>query len=51
MSLQDPRELCGMLELCPTAEPGPLHTLLSEKMAQLLGTLFSNTVWPRPLCH
>ncbi|XP_015143747.2 prosaposin isoform X3 [Gallus gallus] len=47
---EDPRELCGMLELCPTAEPGPLHTLLSEKMAQLLGTLFSNTE-ATPLCE
>ncbi|POI30698.1 hypothetical protein CIB84_005552, partial [Bambusicola thoracicus] len=50
LSQRDPRELCGMLELCPTAEPGPLHTLLSEKMAQLLGMLLSNTE-ATPLCE
>ncbi|XP_042718833.1 prosaposin-like isoform X2 [Lagopus leucura] len=47
---EDPRELCSMLELCPTADPGPLHTPLSEKMAQLLGTLLSNTE-ATPLCE
>ncbi|NXJ08509.1 SAP protein, partial [Odontophorus gujanensis] len=46
MSLQDPRQLCSVLELCPVAGPGPLHTVLSQKMAQLLGTLLSDMVWP-----
>ncbi|XP_019473081.1 prosaposin-like isoform X3 [Meleagris gallopavo] len=45
---EDPRELCSMLELCPTADPGSLP--LSEKMAQLLGTLLSNTE-ATPLCE
>ncbi|XP_021256327.1 prosaposin-like isoform X3 [Numida meleagris] len=50
LQAEDPRELCSMLELCPAAELGPLRTLLSEKMAEVMGTLLSNTE-ATPLCE
>ncbi|NXC51325.1 SAP protein, partial [Penelope pileata] len=50
VSPQDPRELCSLLGLCPEAEPGPLRTLLAERMAQLLDTLLANEE-ATPLCE
>ncbi|NXL92063.1 SAP protein, partial [Alectura lathami] len=50
ISPQDPRELCSLLALCPTEEPGPLLSLLTERMAQLLGALVPSGE-ATPLCE
>lgn len=39
LSPQDPMELCGQLGLCSSASALPLHTLLTEKVTQVLSTL------------
>ncbi|XP_030909100.2 prosaposin-like isoform X1 [Melopsittacus undulatus] len=50
MLAEDPMELCGQLGLCSSSSVLPLHTLLTEKMIQVLSTL-----WDRegttPLCE
>ncbi|NWS37873.1 SAP protein, partial [Probosciger aterrimus] len=50
VSPQDPMELCGQLGLCSSSSVLPLHTLLTEKMVQVLSTM-----WDRegttPLCE
>lgn len=33
-------ELCGQLGLCSSSSVLPLHTLLTEKMIQILSTLW-----------
>ncbi|KAM6092870.1 prosaposin-like [Theristicus caerulescens] len=46
----DPMELCGHLGLCSSASAVPLHTLLTEKVMQVLSTL-GDGEWTTPLCE
>ncbi|NXL09181.1 SAP protein, partial [Mesembrinibis cayennensis] len=47
---QDPMELCGHLGLCSSASAVPLHTLLTEKVTQVLSTLGDGEA-TTPLCE
>ncbi|XP_051474034.1 prosaposin-like [Apus apus] len=49
LQAEDPRELCGHLGLCSSSSALPLHTLLNEKMEQVLSTL-GDWEGNRPLC-
>ncbi|NXS10725.1 SAP protein, partial [Neodrepanis coruscans] len=46
---QDPKGLCGHLGLCASPSALPLHTLLTEKVTQVLSTL-GDRVGNTPLC-
>ncbi|KAI1231617.1 Proactivator polypeptide, partial [Lamprotornis superbus] len=46
---RDPVELCGQLGLCASSSALPLHTLLTEKVMQVLSTL-GDRVGSTPLC-
>ncbi|XP_049666280.1 prosaposin-like isoform X1 [Accipiter gentilis] len=46
----DPMELCGQLGLCSSASALPLHTLLTEKVTQVLSTL-GDGEGTTPLCE
>ncbi|XP_039552211.1 prosaposin-like isoform X3 [Passer montanus] len=46
---EDPTELCGQLGLCASNSALPLHTLLTERVMQLLSTL-GDRVRSTPLC-
>ncbi|NXT89463.1 SAP protein, partial [Anhinga rufa] len=50
LSPQDPMELCGHLGLCSSASALPLHTLLTEKVTQVLSTLRDGE-GTTPLCE
>ncbi|NXX54077.1 SAP protein, partial [Scopus umbretta] len=50
LSPQDPMELCGQLGLCSSASALPLHTLLTEKVTQVLSTLGDGEE-TTPLCE
>ncbi|NWR59100.1 SAP protein, partial [Bucorvus abyssinicus] len=50
LSPQDPMELCGQLGLCSSASALPLHTLLTEKVTQVLST-FRDGEGTTPLCE
>lgn len=39
LSPQDPMELCGHLGLCSSASALPLHTMVMEKVTQVLSVL------------
>ncbi|NWZ54146.1 SAP protein, partial [Haliaeetus albicilla] len=47
---QDPMELCGQLGLCSSASALPLHTLLTEKVTEVLSTL-GDGEGTTPLCE
>ncbi|NXY05910.1 SAP protein, partial [Pteruthius melanotis] len=49
LSPQDPMELCGQLALCASTSAVPLHTLLTEKVMQVLSEL-GDRVGSTPLC-
>ncbi|NWZ73588.1 SAP protein, partial [Acrocephalus arundinaceus] len=49
LSPQDPMELCGQLGLCASTSVLPLHTLLTEKVMQVLSML-GDRVGSTPLC-
>ncbi|NXS24765.1 SAP protein, partial [Mystacornis crossleyi] len=49
LSPQDPMELCGQLGLCASTSVLPLHTLLTEKVIQVLSML-GDSVGSTPLC-
>ncbi|NWY27664.1 SAP protein, partial [Pheucticus melanocephalus] len=49
VSPQDPSELCGQLGLCASNSALPLHTLLTERVMQLLSML-GDSVGSTPLC-
>ncbi|NXU77999.1 SAP protein, partial [Oreotrochilus melanogaster] len=49
-SPQDPMELCGQLGLCSSTSALPLHTLITEKMMQVLTTL-GDWEGTTPLCE
>ncbi|NWI46791.1 SAP protein, partial [Picathartes gymnocephalus] len=49
LSPQEPTELCGQLGLCASTSALPLHTLLTEKVMQVLSTL-GDRVGSTPLC-
>ncbi|NWV71502.1 SAP protein, partial [Malurus elegans] len=49
LSPQAPMELCGHLGLCASSSALPLHTLLAEKVMQILSTL-GDSVGNTPLC-
>ncbi|KAM9282240.1 prosaposin-like [Cariama cristata] len=46
----DPMELCGQLGLCSSTSAQPLHTLLTEKVTQVLSTL-GDGEGTTPLCE
>uniref|UniRef100_A0A8C4UDZ3 Prosaposin n=1 Tax=Falco tinnunculus TaxID=100819 RepID=A0A8C4UDZ3_FALTI len=46
----DPTELCGQLGLCSSTSALPLHTLITEKVAQVLSTL-GDEEKTTPLCE
>ncbi|KAK4821142.1 hypothetical protein QYF61_014237 [Mycteria americana] len=50
LSPQDPMELCGQLGLCSSASALPFHTLLTEKVTQVLSTLRDGE-GTTPLCE
>ncbi|NWT71587.1 SAP protein, partial [Prunella himalayana] len=49
LSPQDPTELCGQLGLCASNSALPLHTLLTERLVQVLSML-GDRVGSTPLC-
>ncbi|NXC14165.1 SAP protein, partial [Corythaeola cristata] len=50
LSPQDPMELCGQLGLCSSSTALPLHTLLTEKVMQVLSSLGDGD-GTTPLCE
>ncbi|XP_074965782.1 prosaposin-like [Phalacrocorax aristotelis] len=50
LQAEDPMELCGHLGLCSSASALPLHTLLTEKVTQVLSTL-GDGEGTTPLCE
>ncbi|XP_075615048.1 prosaposin-like [Balearica regulorum gibbericeps] len=50
LQAEDPMELCGQLGLCSSASALPLHTLLTEKVMQVLSTL-GDGEGTTPLCE
>ncbi|XP_071605115.1 prosaposin-like isoform X1 [Heliangelus exortis] len=50
MQAEDPMELCGQLGLCSSTSALPLHTLITEKMMQVLTTL-GDWEGTTPLCE
>ncbi|NXE96422.1 SAP protein, partial [Menura novaehollandiae] len=50
LSPQDPMEVCGQLGLCASTSALPLHTLLTEKVMQVLSVL-GDRVGNTPLCE
>ncbi|XP_017681506.1 PREDICTED: prosaposin-like isoform X2 [Lepidothrix coronata] len=50
LQAEDPMELCGQLGLCASTSALPLHTLLTEKVTQVLSIL-GDRVGNTPLCE
>ncbi|XP_071420197.1 prosaposin-like isoform X2 [Pithys albifrons albifrons] len=50
LQAEDPVGLCGHLGLCASTSALPLHTLLTEKVLQVLSML-GDSVWNTPLCE